>query len=139
MSLKPKVYKGGGDMDAVSNVDSDFSSISRGRRSDYFQSRVDRFLQLAAYVELELGQSRRDWKNKITPWRNEQRDIIMNLARAGASGRKSFHWIRQHATIPWNEDNKEVWERGDVHKIYARINIFAPNQRYIGMHKGPAD
>jgi hypothetical protein len=80
---------------------------------------VDRFRQLAAYVEHELGQPRRNWKDKITPWRNEQRDIIMKLAQTGASGRKAFQWIRQHATIPWNTENKEVWDEKNAKEIFS--------------------
>ena len=125
--------------DSDSDGESEFSKLSRSRRPSYFQSCMNRFIQLAAYVETELGQSRRDWKHKITPWRNEQRDLVMKMAQTGASGRKTFQWIRQHVTMPWNATNKDVWENGKVNKIYARVNIFAPTQRYIGMHEGPSD
>ena len=74
MSHQPIVYDVESETDYEASVDSDFSSSSRSRRSNYFQSCVDRFRQLAAYVEHELGQPRRNWKDKITPWRNEQRD-----------------------------------------------------------------
>ena len=83
--------------DSDSDGDSEFSKLSRSRRPSYFQSCMNRFMQLAAYVETELGQSRRDWKHKITPWRNEQRDLIMKLAQTGASGRKTFHWVKGQA------------------------------------------
>ena len=104
--------------------------------SQNFQNCIDRYKQLAALVNEELGSNRIDLALKIRPWRNEQRKIIGRLSAIGGSSSPYFTFLRKWLTA-YTVDTEDKFLNGDGQRIYVRLNPFYPFFRYVGRHKGP--
>ena len=104
--------------------------------SQNFQNCLDKYEQLAALVNEELGQDRIDWALKIRPWRNEQRKLIGRLIATGGKASPYFTFLRIWLTA-YTVETEDLFLNGDGQRIYLRLNPFQPFFRYVGRHKGP--
>jgi hypothetical protein len=104
--------------------------------SQNFQNCLDKYKQLAALINEELGQGRIDWALKIRPWRDEQRRIIGRLSAAGGKSDPYFTFLRKWLTA-YTVDTEDLFLRGAGQRIYVRVNPLHPFFRYVGRHKGP--
>ena len=111
------------------------SQLSR-HNSQNFQSCLDKYRQLAALVNEELGRDRIDWALKVRPWRNEQRRLIGRLTATGGKASPYFTFLRKWLTA-YTVDTEDLFLHGGGQRIYVRVNPFSPFFRYVGRHKGP--
>ena len=98
------------------------SQLSR-HNSQNFQSCLDKYRQLAALVNEELGRDRIDWALKIRPWRNEQRRLIGRLTATGGKASPYFTFLRKWLTA-YTVDTKDLFLHGGGQRIYVRVNPF---------------
>ena len=111
------------------------SQLSR-HNSQNFQSCLDKYKQLAALVNEELGRDRIDWALKIRPWRDEQRRLIGRLIATGGKASPYFTFLRKWLAA-YTVDTEDLFLNGGGQRIYVRVNPFSPFFRYVGRHKGP--